>query len=212
VKNLNNIDAIIFDLGGVIINIDYSLTVKGFNQLSGFATESLFTQHQQTQLFDEFEAGLISADDFRQGLRDLLKVKCEDADIDRCWNAMLLDIPTARIELLAKLGQHQRIFLLSNTNAIHKPAFDQIFAASFPHYPQLDVLFEQAYYSHQMRDRKPNPSIFQRVIDEQNLDPKRTLFIEDTIRHIEGAKQTGLQTYHLLKPETITNLSWLQAE
>lgn len=209
--NLAEIDAIIFDLGGVIINIDYPRTILAFNALHSEDQEFPYSQHQQAELFDAFEKGEIPPWKFRDGLRKTLALDCSDAKLDAAWNAMLLDIPSERIRLIEKLGQHKRIFLLSNTNSIHKVAFDKIFHQTCgEHYDHLDQLFEQAYYSHQVGDRKPNPSIFQKVIDEQNLNPARTLFIEDTIRHIEGAKTTGLQTYHLTQGETITQLPWLK--
>lgn len=209
--NLVEIDAIIFDLGGVIINIDYPRTILAFNALHSEDQDFPYSQHQQAELFDAFEKGEIQAEQFREGLRQILDLDCSDADLDGAWNAMLLDIPIERIRLIERLSKKKRLFLLSNTNSIHKLAFDKIFQQTCgEHYQYLDQLFEKAYYSHQMGDRKPHPSIFQTVIDEQNLNPAHTLFIEDTVRHIEGAKTTGLQTYHLTSNETITQLPWLQ--
>ncbi|OKH18072.1 HAD family hydrolase [[Limnothrix rosea] IAM M-220] len=209
--DLNNIDAIIFDLGGVIINIDYPQTILAFNALHNKEQDFPYSQDDQAELFDAFEKGQIPAWEFRDGLRHILNLDCSDEAIDRAWNAMLLDIPLSRIELLEALGQHKRLFLLSNTNSIHKLAFDEIFQSTCgDRYDHLDQLFEKAYYSHHIGDRKPNPSIFQKVIDEQKLDPAKTLFIEDTIRHIKGAQKTGLQTYHLTNGETLTQLPWLQ--
>ncbi|MEO0488189.1 MAG: HAD family phosphatase [Cyanobacteria bacterium J06635_15] len=192
-------DNVIFDLGGVIINIRYENTLDAFSRLCGFDVRLLYTQHRQAPLFDQFETGQISADAFRHGLRQLLNINtATDEAIDDAWNAMLLDIPRSRIDLLQVLRQHKRIFLLSNTNRIHKAKFDAIFAAAHgDRISDLADLFEQVYYSHLMGDRKPKPSIFQTVIANHNLNPSRTLFIEDTRQHIEGAQQVGLQTFHL---------------
>ncbi len=209
--DLNDIDAIIFDLGGVIINIDYPKTILAFNALHHQEQYFPYSQDDQAELFDAFEKGQIPAWEFRDGLRQILGLDCSDKAIDEAWNAMLLDIPLSRIELLEALKPHKRLFLLSNTNSIHKLAFDDIFQSTCgDRYDHLDQLFEKAYYSHHVGDRKPNPSMFQKVIDEQKLDPAKTLFIEDTIRHIKGAKKTGLQTYHLTNGETLTQLPWLQ--
>ncbi len=209
---LNNIKAIIFDLGGVIINLRYENTIEAFSHLCGFDVSSLYTQHRQNSLFDEYETGQISSPAFRDGLRSLLQISASDVEIDQAWNAMLLDIPPARIELLQALGQTTRIFLLSNTNEIHKAECDRIFETTVGQdLNGLSSLFDYSYYSHLMGDRKPNPSIFQRVVDEQSLDPGQTLFIEDTARHIDGAKQVGLQTIHLTGDRTILELGLLNS-
>ena len=208
--DLSNIDAIIFDLGGVIINIDYERTIQKFSQISGFDASQLYTQRRQTQLFDQYETGQISSEQFRAGLRLLLNAPdVTDRALDDAWNAMLLDIPTQRIEWLQGMGCTNRIFLLSNTNAIHKDAFDQIFSATFGgSIPTLAGLFERSYFSHLMGDRKPNPSIFNTIIAEQGLIPSRTLFIDDSIQHIEGAQSVGLQTLHLAKGLSLEMVEW----
>lgn len=207
---MNHIDSIIFDLGGVIINIRYENTIAAFSQLCGFDVSQLYTQHRQDSLFDDYETGKITSAEFRAQLRHLLSIQCSDQELDYAWNAMLLDIPRERIELLEALGKQKRIFLLSNTNEIHKTAFDRIFTDAFgDHLNELSSLFEKAYYSHWMGDRKPNLSVFQQVIDEQQLNPSRTLFIEDTAQHIAGAQEVGLQTIHLTGDKTILDLQLL---
>ena len=210
--DLSKIDAIIFDLGGVIINIDYPQTILAFNALHSQDQDFPYSQDRQVELFDAFEKGQIPAWEFREGLRQILSLDCSDAALDHAWNAMLMDIPLNRIQLLETLGKHKRLFLLSNTNPIHKLAFDKIFQETCgDRYEHLDQLFEKAYYSHHTGDRKPNHSFFQRVIDEQTLNPATTLFIDDTAAYIESATQLGLQTYHVTNNEAITDLKWLQS-
>ncbi|MGF1496662.1 MAG: HAD family hydrolase [Elainellaceae cyanobacterium] len=208
--DLEAIDAIIFDLGGVIINIRYANTIEALGRLCEFSVESLYAQHSQVSLFDDYETGRLTSAEFRQGLRQLLCLTCLDQEIDAAWNAMLLDIPRQRIDLLKEVRQRKRIFLLSNTNEIHKLAFDQIFADSLGSTSgTISDLFEQAYYSHLMGDRKPNPSIFQRILDENGLNPGRTLFIDDTAQHIAGAQSVGLQTCHLAPGLSLESLNLL---
>lgn len=209
--DIESVEAIIFNLGGVILNIDYPRTILAFDALHKVSISMIYSQDDQADLFNAFEIGALSAWQFRNGLRQILNLRCDDAALDQAWNAMLMDIPLPRIELLEKLRNRKRLFLLSNTNPIHKVAFDQIFKATCgDRYEHLDQLFEQAYYSHHVGDRKPNPSMFQRVIREQNLEPSRTLVIEDKASHIAGAKKAGLQTYHLTNNETLMDLPWLQ--
>ena len=209
--DLANIDAIIFDLGGVIINICYENTIRAFSQLCGFDASSLYTQKSQTDLFDHYEMGRISSAEFRSGLSQRLGVSnCSDESIDKAWNAMLLDIPKERVDWLQTIGQTKRIFLLSNTNEIHKLAFDQIFSHAFsPAIGRLDDLFEKTYFSHLMGDRKPHPSIFNTIMAEQSLVPTRTVFIDDSIQHIEGAQSVGLHTLHMANGLTLNTVHWI---
>ena len=208
--NLADIDAIIFDLGGVIINIRYETTIEIFSKLAEFDVSRLYTQRNQIELFDRYEMGQLSTSEFRNGLRKLLNHSdISDNPLDSARNAMLLDIPKVRVEWLKQTGKQKRFFLLSNTNEIHKVAFDVIFHDTFsPSIRQLDELFEKAYFSHLMGDRKPNPSIFETVIAQQSLDASRTLFIDDSIQHIEGARSVGLQTFHMGSGLALETIQW----
>ncbi|MEW6492038.1 MAG: HAD family phosphatase [Cyanobacteriota bacterium] len=204
---MNSIDSIIFDLGGVIFNLCHANTIEAFSKLSELDSSQLIGKFFQSSLFDEYEMGRISSSEFRDGIRSLLNVNCSDQEIDDAWNAMLLGIPKERVELLKNLRTQKPIFLLSNTNEIHGIQIESIFAKSYgQEFENLSALFKQAYFSYLMSDRKPNPSIFQRIIDEHNLNPSRTLFIDDTADYIEGAKTTGLQTIHVSNGLTIHDL------
>jgi len=191
-------DAVIFDFGGVIIDLDYHATIRAFDQLCGRETAHLYSQQQQQPLFDAFETGAIAAAEFRDGLRDLLAVEASDTELDDAWNAMLGRIPAHKVDFLHRFGQQRPIFLLSNTNEIHKAAFDRIFTEDHGHtHSGLGDLFVTDYYSHQMGDRKPNPSIYRTVVEAHGLDPARTLFIDDTAHNLPGAAEAGLLTWHL---------------
>jgi putative hydrolase of the HAD superfamily len=200
-------DAVIFDFGGVIIDLDYHATIRAFDRLCGRETAHLYSQQQQKPLFDAFETGAIAAAEFRDGLRDLLAVEASDAELDDAWNAMLGRIPAHKVDFLHRFGQQRPIFLLSNTNEIHKAAFDRIFTEDHGHtHSGLSDLFVADYYSHRMGDRKPNPSIYRTVVEAHGLDPARTLFIDDTAHNLPGAADAGLLTWHLQPGECITSL------
>ncbi|MEJ8803298.1 HAD family hydrolase [Pontibacter sp. H249] len=200
---LTNIKNIIFDLGGVIINIDYHKSIKELQKLCKDDCTVEYSQKQQSHLFDLFETGNSSPEEFRKDLRETYQMRdVTDEQIDAAWNAMLLDIPQERIDLLQELGKKYRIFLLSNTNAIHLEAFNKIVEDSFS-IPSLDSLFEEAYYSHLVGKRKPDEAIFNLILDSHNLAKKETLFIDDSIQHIESARAIGINTLHLQPPLTI---------
>jgi glucose-1-phosphatase len=196
---------IIFDLGGVILNIDYQRTIEAFHALgiSDFATT--YTQLHQSELFDAFERGEVSEDVFRASLRKKLPQHTSDMDIDAAWNAMLLNLPVERLWLLGSLHRQRRLFLLSNTNSIHVRAFETRIAQD--HGPAgLAPFFEKTYYSCDMGMRKPEERIFLAVTAAHGLEPSQTLFIDDSPQHVEGARRAGLAAYHLTGGETILNL------
>ena len=203
--DLSKIKNIIFDLGGVIINIDYDKSIRELQKLCKDNCNIQFSQKEQSQLFDMFETGVHSPEKFRDNLRNTYHIKATDEEIDAAWNAMLLDIPKERIDLLLELGKYYRIFLFSNTNAIHLKRFNEIVAHSFT-IPSLDSLFEQSYYSHLISKRKPDPLAFELILDQNGLNREETLFIDDSIQHIESAKKIGIQTLHLQPPLTINQL------
>lgn len=196
---MNNYENIIFDLGGVIINLDYHRTAQAFINLGLTNFNEIYSKAKQTSLFDDFEKGKMTEAGFRDTLKQYLPATITDSEVDAAWNAMLLDIPAHRISFLRSVAQRHRIFLLSNTNQIHVDAFtamnDQIFGKGV-----FESIFEKHYYSCNMGMRKPDAEIFNYVISENNLDPKKTLFIDDSPQHIEGALKTGLAA-ELLKVE-----------
>lgn len=185
---------IIFDLGGVIVNIDYSRTLRELSNLGVKDTANFFTQDAQSQLCDDFELGKISAENFRCQLQRQLNFTAHADLIDAAWSALLLDVPHTKIQQISTLKKRgHRLFVLSNTNSIH---IENLHNHLKIHHgiPNLDTLFEKVYYSHQIHLRKPSSEIFQFVVETHQLDTAQTLFIDDTARHIQGAKSIGLQT------------------
>jgi putative hydrolase of the HAD superfamily len=203
--DFSSVKNIIFDLGGVIINIDYAKGTDALKAYGKTGTNVDFSQKAQSELFDLYERGDISSEEFREGLRAEYYIEASDEQIDEAWNSLLLDIPAERIELLRELGKQYRLFLLSNTNAIHMIAFNKIVEENFG-IASLDSLFDKAYYSHLVRMRKPGGEVFEHILTENGLKREETLFIDDSIQHIEGAKQVGLQTIHLAPPLTINQV------
>ncbi len=202
------VENVIFDLGGVILNIDYNKTINAFKALGDQSFDSLFTQANQTDLFDKYEKGLCSSQYFINGLLDYLPAGTTANAAVNAWNAMLLELPQKRIEKLFLLKEKYRTFLLSNTNDIHLDAFHSIIKKE-NQLNSLSPLFEKVYFSCEMKMRKPDTEIFLSVCDQNNLVPENTLFIDDSIQHVEGAKKAGLQAYHLTNGETILDLKFL---
>jgi len=191
-----NIKNIIFDLGGVILNIDYHLTIDGFKKLGFENFDEIYSQANQTGVFDKIDKGTITPAEFRDEIRELSGKPFTDKQIDDAWNAMLLDFPVHRLELLEKVHSQYRTFLLSNTNKIHIDVYNQILLNTFG-VEDLSHFFEKEYYSHEVHMRKPDAEIFELILKESNLKPEETLFIDDSEQHVIGARKLGINAYHL---------------
>ena len=206
---MQNIQAIIFDLGGVILNIDYRRTEKALRHLGLSHFQGLFYQQEAGQLLCDLETGKITGLDFVKALQKESVKSLRISEIMDAWNAMLLDFPPERIELLRKLIKKYPVYLLSNTNPIHVEAFNNILKDQHG-IDSLEPLFTKAYFSHDIRARKPDEEAFLQVIRENNLDPATTLFIDDTEANTEAARKAGLQAILLTPPTTIIDLKELQ--
>lgn len=200
------IDTLILDLGGVLIDVDYTGSTKAFEALGYADFASLYTKAAQTDLFDRFETGELSPAEFRDTVRELLGAGLSDVQIDASWNAMLGSVATERIALVQALRKRYQLLLLSNTNAIHVPAFEAIILKENG-ISDFKSLFHGAYYSCELGMRKPNTNIFHHVLQAHGADPERTLFIDDSPQHVVGARKAGLKAEHLeLEKEDVVAL------
>jgi glucose-1-phosphatase len=202
---LAGVKNVIFDFGGVIINIDYEKTIQGFLELGLKDVDKLYSKSTQKTLFDLIETGKISGEEFFIGLESYFPVKPERAALEKAWNVMLLDFPEENMALLHEVKSHYRTFLLSNTNQIH---LDYYFRKLKQEHDlnDMDSFFEKTYYSHKINLRKPNPETFQYVLEDSGLNANDTLFIDDSPQHVEGAKKLGIRTYHLKAGEKIGDI------
>jgi glucose-1-phosphatase len=196
---------IIFDLGGVILNIDYNLTIEAFQQLGLVDFQSIYSKAQQNNLFDQYECGHISSKEFIAEILKSCNQVITEKDVTKAWNAMLLDLPTKRLELLANLKNRYRTFLLSNTNDIHMVAYGDYLQQNFG-FRDLTNYFERQYLSYEIGMRKPNVEIFEHVLLQNNLNAAETIFIDDSIQHIEGARKAGITAVHLTGDMSILDL------
>jgi len=162
-------------------------------------------------VFTDFETGKLSEDDFRQVLKTALHGRFDDAQIDHAWNAMLLDIPRKRIELLIKLRKHFRIHLLSNTNSIHITYFHEWFNQHFGSEYSWNELFDTIFYSHEIGLRKPTAACYEYVLNAINESAEKCVFIDDSHINIRGAESLGIRTLWAKEPLNETMLHQLKA-
>ncbi|WP_341842219.1 HAD family phosphatase [Chitinophaga caseinilytica] len=202
---MQGIRHIIFDLGGVILNIDISLTARAFESLGLDNFGKHYSQAHVSTLFNDLETGRVSEQEFVDKMKSVLPEGTTDQQVIDAWNALLLDYPVARLQLLQQLRNHYDLFLLSNTNAIHMKAFNKILERERG-IPSLAAFFDKTYYSHLMGCRKPEPEAWQMVLDENGLKPEHTLFIDDTLPNVEAARALGIQSVHLQSPGTVLDI------
>lgn len=204
---MQNIKNIIFDYGNVIFSIDFSKTQDAFNKLGINNSGEFFGHLQQNAIFDAYDKGEITSAQFRNHIRGFSGNKnLTDEQIDAAWNSLLLGIADGNHELLLKLKGKYRTFLMSNINDIHYTHIMNYLHREF-NFEGNDHLFEKVYYSHLVGKRKPNADFFQQILDENNLNPAETLFIDDSPQHLEGAKKLGIHTYLMKAPDTIQNFA-----
>ena len=202
---MTKIKNIIFDLGGVILNLDYSKTDKEFHKLGLNNFSKLYSKKKQSKIFDDFEKGRFSAEKFIFLIKQAEKIKIKDSDFVNAWNAMLLEIPKERMDFIKRLKKDYNIYLLSNTNEIHIKKFEADLRKNNWLRGFLDC-FDQVYYSSKMGMRKPDYDCFNKVLEDHNLKAHETLFIDDSVQHIEGAKKVGINAYLLNKEDSILRL------
>jgi glucose-1-phosphatase len=189
---MKEIHTIIFDLGGVILNIDFSKTQMAFAKLGMKNPQEVFGKYSQMGFFDKLDKGLICEDDFLNELQSLLPKNVSNQQLLEAWNSMILDFPLKRIELLKKVKNRYKCLLLSNTNETHYKHYMKQFVDVFGFH--FNSLFHKTYFSFQIGMRKPHAQIFQYVLDKENCKPEHTLFIDDTHMHINQAAQMKIQT------------------
>ena len=207
--NNQKIENIIFDLGGVIINLDMDHAFDRFSQLFGRDVRSTIMDDLHShKFFQEFEVGHISEEDFRNSLRQLTHSNLDDTHLDEAWNSMLGNIPVERLDWITALAKDYNIVILSNTNSIHIKRFNEIFNQSSS-FKLPEDLFHKTYYSHEINDRKPNMSCFQHVLNDFGMIPEETIFYDDNQDNIHSANELGINTVlvekNLLRGDQLPN-------
>ncbi|WP_421920995.1 HAD family hydrolase [Marinifilum sp.] len=205
-QKYDSIPNIIFDFGGVLLNIDPQKAVNSFKQIGLHDVDLIKREYSESGLFDNLEKGFVSPEEFRSQIRKYISNGVSDAQIDNAWNAMLLDLPFERLELLNRLKKDHRLFLLSNTNIIHWEAYMDMIKQV--HGVCLSDFFVKDYYSHNMGLRKPNPQIYSEVLEAEGLKAGETLFIDDMLANVEAARSVGMLAHHLKieEGETVLDL------
>ncbi|MCY7420699.1 MAG: HAD family phosphatase [Chitinophagaceae bacterium] len=202
---MQKVKNIIFDLGGVLLTLDYSKTEQSFINLGVANFNELYNQQKASPLFEQLETGKIDNEAFYQQFKNIANVTLADSDMEVAWCAMLGHFPDEVLIWLDEIRQKYNIYLFSNTNRIHHQSFQKIYQQQTGK-KNFDDFFIKAWYSHDLGLRKPYAQAFTKLLEIENLQPGETLFIDDSLVNIEGAKEAGLQTIWLQSPLTVLEL------
>ena len=190
-KKIRNI---VFDLGGVLVDLDFKAAINGL-QKAGFANvKEQLQAFDREGIFQKFELGEMTAEEFRTAIRENSTVELTDEEVDALWNAMLLEVPREKLELILHLRGKYMVYLLSNTNSIH---WDYVCKNAFNYRGfRVNDYFEETFLSYEMHLAKPDKAIFEKVLEEANLLPEETLFIDDSEANCKAASELGIHTHH----------------
>lgn len=193
--NISSLKNILFDLGGVILDLNVSGTLEAFLNL-GFQKELLsYPENFYTDIFFNYETGKVNSDEFRDSIRKLTGINFSDGEFNDAWCTMLARVPKKRADILKSLSQKYKLYMLSNTSPLHIEHFGQMFLQSAGY--SFEEVFTRLFYSHEIGLHKPDPNAFLHVIEEARIKPQETLFLDDNIHNVKAAKDLGFNVIHI---------------
>jgi putative hydrolase of the HAD superfamily len=204
--NISSLKNILFDLGGVILDLNVNGTLEAFLNM-GFQKELLsYPENFYTDIFFNYETGKVSTSEFRDSIRKLAGINFSDQDFDNAWCTMLARVPKKRSELLVTLSKNYNLYMLSNTSELHIEKFRTLFHETAGY--NYEELFKRCFYSHEIGLHKPDPESFHHVLNEANISAKETLFLDDNIHNIKAAKELGFNVIHITDNLQMENVGY----
>lgn len=189
-------------MGGVLLNIDYNKTRDAFIKLGVTNFDDYYSQTYADPLFAQLERGLVEREEFYKLFQQQSGEPLSNTDIDTAWNAMLGTFKDSSLAYVETLKQDYTIYLLSNTNVIHYDALLNIHTQQYGN-NRFDDRFHKTYFSHHMHQRKPDAAAFRVMLEENNLRPAKTLFVDDTFKNIVTAQALGIHTIYLQSEKAV---------
>ena len=203
-KQYNNISTLIFDLGGVIVDLDLAKCIQNFKELGLENIEQYLSNFGQKDFFMQFEKGQIGIPAFRNEIRKLAGIELTDAQIDEAWCSFLTQIPVEKLHLLSELKKKYRLLMLSNTNPLH---IETAVAVEFSKTGKtMQDFFDKCYLSYEMGMVKPDVEIFEALLTDAQVKAEECLFLDDGKKNIDTAAALGIQTYWVKPNENLNFL------
>ncbi len=203
----NDITTLIFDLGGVIVNLDWDRCVANFREIGVNNMDSLISTTLQRGFILEYERGQISSEEFRNEVRNYTEEEVTDKEIDYAWTSLLVDVPDEKLQLLFDLKKKYRVFMLSNTNELSFEFCKNSFFSQNGH--SIEDFFDKCYLSYQMQMNKPEPEIFEALLKDAGLKAEECLFLDDGIHNIKTASELNFQTEYIKPYSDISEWEFL---
>ena len=179
--------ALIFDLGNVIFGVSFERSFQYWAKASGQPAELLAERFKFDQDYEGFEKNAFEPAEFRSRITRKLGMDIRDEEFDKGWNNLYMDVYPGLDEFLSRLGKKYRLVALTNTNIIHETVWKPMFSDILKH-------FETVFCSPAMGCRKPEREIYQKVLDEMQLDASEVLFMDDNADNIHGARELGIDS------------------
>jgi haloacid dehalogenase superfamily, subfamily IA, variant 3 with third motif having DD or ED len=187
---------IVFDLGGVIIDLDHKGAIRNFKEIGVDDIEEMLDPYEQKGLFLELEDGRLDAEQFRKGLSEHCSKEFTMEEVTYGWFGFVEGLPQYKLDYISELRKDYNLYLLSNTNPF---IFEWAKTSEFSEKGlPITEYFDYIYASYQMGVTKPNALIFERMIEHSGMIPSETLFVDDGIHNVEMGKQLG---FHILHPK-----------
>jgi len=184
---------IIFDFGNVLLNLDSGATARKMQTLLGAKFDEAYGKLRQARVFELYEVGGLSTEEFVDALRLCVSPALNEAEVIDAWNAVLLDFPLARMDMILRLRERYQVFLLSNINDLHARSIDAYMLREHGMDDFQTRFFDAVYYSHLIRLRKPPREIYEYVLADAELVAEETVFFDDIQANIEAACAVGIK-------------------
>lgn len=201
-KNAPDADFLIFDLGNVIIDLDYNRAFNLIKSLVPAAYHSKVDSFYVTDFHKAYEQGKIDSARFRDEVRAYFDQSWEDSRVDELWNSILGKIPKQRLELVSKLKENYQLGVLSNTNEIHIDAVHDMLKTDHG-MERFEPLFDRIFYSHEMGLAKPSAEIYETMLSELGTSADRVIFFDDLEANVKGAASVGIRAIQVTGPNVI---------
>ena len=176
----------LIDFGGVLYDIDIDRTIEGFRERSELKDFDGRLRSGGNRLVMLYEKGQINSAEFREAVRESLKLKIDDSLFDRIWNSTLIRKKSGIEQVVEKLKKHTQIYLLSNTNEIHFNHFN-------PECQELFSLFDRCFFSYKIGFVKPEPGIFKYVLNDLQAEPSELVLLDDNESNLAAAADAGIE-------------------
>lgn len=190
----SKVENIIFDIGGVILLVDFMPAVDAFARESGLDHERVIVEIFESHELDDYDRGRIGADEFFRAIRLRLKIEMDDVLMRRLWDDIFRE-NTPVADLIRRWHGTRPMFLISNTCQSHVEQFERQF--------DLFGLFDDRIYSCHVGLLKPEMEIYELALNRFGVEASKTLFVDDRPENIEGARKAGLHAIHFTGHEPL---------